>query len=248
MRVPANSFDADDMALCRAHGDAASHDANIQALVRQLDPVRHAAVYRTACDDFEAGVHVPSDPPLPPSYWDDLERWLKTLAPAKHAGQPSAPAWRRGGDIPRSERVGLWHVRNDRYDKDPCPADHASGFFFQEAEYMPAAPGAKLGDPYDESKCSTAGPSADVWHSETPSVPGVYAIDYAHEPSKNKTGWCAWFDGQAWHSISVGQDSSAVLRARKLVAEPLSVVWLRLIEADEQAARLASTSGADGGK
>lgn len=30
--------------------------------------------------------------PLPPSYWDDLEHWLKTLAPAKPAAPTQQPA------------------------------------------------------------------------------------------------------------------------------------------------------------
>jgi hypothetical protein len=252
MRIPSNSFDAADKALCRAHGDAVANEpdhvlwARVTDTKAALTALDRKVAYHVACDAFEAVLHMPADLPLPPSYWDDLEHWLKTLAPVKPAvPQPcQAPAWRRGSDIPKNERTGLWHVRNDRYDKEPCAADDASEFWFQVAEYMPAALGAKLGDPYDESKYTAAGdayvsakqpePAANVWHSEAPSVAGVYVASIACNSTRKR-----WFDGSYWHEDLSINDRNDRTKNEKREVEPYHsrVKWLRLIEADAPAAK-----------
>ena len=82
MRIPTNSFDAADRALCRAHGDAVDEAREARALLRWSDACAPLAQINLTVRAFEVGVHMPADLPLPPSYWDDLEHWLKTLAPA----------------------------------------------------------------------------------------------------------------------------------------------------------------------
>lgn len=101
MRIPKSEFTDADMKLCRAHGDAVANEPDYVLWARVTDTKAALAeldrkvAYHVACDAFEACVHLPSDPPLPPSYWSDLEHWLKTLAPAKPAEVKPAPsdAW-----------------------------------------------------------------------------------------------------------------------------------------------------------
>lgn len=116
---------------------------------------------------------VAEDLPLPPSYDEDLAEWLKMLRaqPASKTQQPAAPApkpiasaWRRGADIPESERLGLWHDARAAdlegvVGKVGC-AKHAEGLLFNVMMYRPAAPGTKEGDPYDESRYAAAAQSA----------------------------------------------------------------------------------------
>lgn len=66
------------------------------AILRAELAAKNRPLHNMSADAFEHGVHMPSDPPLPPSYWDDLEHWLKTLAPAKPAAkqpEPAADVW-----------------------------------------------------------------------------------------------------------------------------------------------------------
>ena len=77
MRIPPNSFDDADKALCRAHGDAVEQDHYSRMLV--VEVVQEPEFRRSG------RAVLPADLPLPPSYWDDLEHWLKTLSPAKPA-------------------------------------------------------------------------------------------------------------------------------------------------------------------
>jgi hypothetical protein len=105
-----------------------------------------------------------------PDYDADLAEWLKSLgkkaAPlgelqkAVTPVKPSASAWRRGTDIPVSERVGLWHVQQPapRFGSD---AKNACKWHFDEtSRYRPAAPGTNEYDKYDESRYATADLSA----------------------------------------------------------------------------------------
>lgn len=182
--------------------------------------------------------------PLPPSYWDDLEHWLKTLAPAKPAApqpckapstRPISSAWRFASDVPVSERVGLWHIWTGEGSDTPSPA--RADFYFNgtDSVYRVAAPGVRSGDPYDESKYTTAEPADDVWHSEAPSVPGVYIA--SEERCRDVL---SYWDGSKWHCGAGNVGDARVQMPRG--AYP--VEWLRLIEADAPAARLASTSSA----
>lgn len=114
--------------------------------------------------------------PLPPSYDEDLEHWLQTLAPAK-----------------------------------------------------PAA----TGDAYVSAKQTE--PAAEVWHSETPSVAGVYiaSADRCREVM-------SYWDGKKWH-CGAGNPSDA---RKKEPRNSFPIEWLRLIEADkptQQPAQKAST-------
>lgn len=95
MRIPMNSFDADDMAICRSHGDAIDKHRAAVGLQRWSDACAPLTQINLTVRAFEVDVHMPDDPPLPPDYWSDLEHWLKTLAPAK----PVAP---RTGWIPHT--------------------------------------------------------------------------------------------------------------------------------------------------
>lgn len=181
--------------------------------------------------------------PLPPSYWDDLEHWLKTLAPAKPAAPqpckaPAASGWRLGSDVPEHERVGLWHVQI--YCGGGSPARQAHTLRFDStSSYRPAAPGTKEGDPYDESKYTTAEPAADVWHPEAPSVPGVYIACHANQTERphHYAHWSA----SGWTITYCTSEKAATSR---IMSDEDDFLWLRLIEADAPAARLASTSSA----
>jgi len=101
-------------------------------------------------------------------YNEDLAEWLKSLVKKSEPlgdlqkaippAQPSASAWRRGTDIPVSERVGLWH--NRCADGAVFPARRAGSLTFENLMYRHAAPGTKEGDKYDESRYATADLSA----------------------------------------------------------------------------------------
>lgn len=84
-------------------------------------------------------------------------------------------------------------------------------------------------------------PSSDVWHSEAPSVVGVYIAS-----ADRCTGVISYWNGSKWH-IGAGN----VRDARRMPPRTtFAVEWFRLIEADaptDLAARLASTSGAADG-
>lgn len=160
MRIPTNSFDADDMALCRAHGAAVDESRESRALLRWADAVAPLASINLTVRAFEVGVHMPADLPLPPSYWDALDEMWPPNAPQKQpaqAAQPakqSASAWRRGTDIPVSERVGLWHHRapgaaNTLVER---ATDCRQLGWYWDTEYRQAAAGVERGDPYDESR------------------------------------------------------------------------------------------------
>lgn len=188
--------------------------------------------------------------PLPPDYWSDLEHWLKTLAPAKPAAeQPAksqdASGWRRGPRVPYGERLGLWHVRAVADDKDVSNASDAVRLgFVTGCEYRPAVSGAAVGDPYDESKYTSAAqhpePTADVWHSEAPSVAGVYQCltDVLHVGE-----WYSHYDGQSWSGLSARSSGLSKADHRNRIVTK-TCKWLRLIEADkpaQQPAQKAST-------
>jgi hypothetical protein len=84
--------------------------------------------------------------------WRDERAPLGELKKAITPAKPSASAWRRGTDIPVSERVGLWyHGTPGGVVKFPAEICNHFGWF-GNTEYIPAAPGVRLGDPYDESR------------------------------------------------------------------------------------------------
>jgi hypothetical protein len=70
------------------------------------------------------------------------------ILPAKPA---AIPGWRRGPDVPESERKGLWFVRTPGSARPrvpvALPADEL--FFDPNCEYRPAPPGVKEGDAYE---------------------------------------------------------------------------------------------------
>lgn len=152
--------------------DILRFDAYVKAMGEELARIEYAEsaqnprVSRAAPPDADSL-------PLPPSYWDDLEHWLKTLAPAK-----------------------------------------------------PAA----TGDAYVSAKQPE--PSADVWHSEAPSVAGVY-IAAAYDLSVTQRRYwngCGW--SQNWE---VTDEASYAARRRGNASCTSDIQWLRLIEADAPA-------------
>jgi hypothetical protein len=111
------------------------------------------------------GISTNIDPPLPPSYDEDLAEWLRDREHAQaerervgdcagNHDEPkiaaSASTWRLGHDVPASERTGLWHVRLLIGCSMAIPAERLQ--FDSATEYRPAAPGTEEGDPYDESR------------------------------------------------------------------------------------------------
>lgn len=78
MRTPANSFDRADKALCRAHGDAVhEHYPMPPFTTAEVRHFKEAFSYRASVNAFEQGVHMPTDAPLPPTYDQDLDEWLR---------------------------------------------------------------------------------------------------------------------------------------------------------------------------
>jgi hypothetical protein len=91
--------------------------------------------YKARCAAFESGDHPLPTPP----------------APASDVPAPTpAPTWRRGSDIPKTERTGLWHtMATDGTVFDARPAESLA---FRRPMYRAAAPGTKAGDRYDEAR------------------------------------------------------------------------------------------------
>lgn len=94
-----NTFAADDLALCRDHSKAVHEQFIDPTTPEDLRWHTEYTNHWIAVSRFERGVHMPTDLPLPPTYWDDLEHWTKTLAPAKPATpqpEPAAEVWHDG--------------------------------------------------------------------------------------------------------------------------------------------------------
>lgn len=204
MRIPKSEFTDADMALCRAHSAELRRDMDERKDLMQEIPATELLAFLTV-RAFEVGVHMPSDLPLPPSYWDDLEHWLKTLAPAKPAApkpcqepaRPAATVWRTGPMIQSRERIGLWHVRHG--ERSGSSARHANDLRFDFSEYRPAAPGTKEGDPYDESKYATA--DLTVRLASTSSAADGAALVGAkltHSVCIKAHGFADWHVGEIW--------------------------------------------------
>lgn len=173
MRIPKSEFTDADLKLCRAHSEAVANEPDYVLWARHFDTQeeRDALSNRVSVVLFETEVCMPADLPLPPSYWDDLEHWLKTLAPAKPAAEQPEPA-------------------------------------------------------------------ADVWHSEAPSVAGVYVTRWAGFEATNRH-----WDGSRWSEGYYGASSDTERQDDSDIEEG-PVEWLRLIEADkpaQQPAQNAST-------
>lgn len=167
MRIPKSEFTDADLKLCRAHGASVAHGRVMTASQPHDDAEwSHRWERAEAIAAFETEICMPADLPLPPSYDEDLEHWLKTLAPAKPAS-------------PKPE------------------------------------------------------PTADVWHSEAPSVPGVYIA--SADRSKDVL---SYWDGSKWH-CGVGNAGDA---RKQTPRKYFPVEWLRLIEADAPAKPLPSAS------
>ena len=121
MKTPSNSFDDADLAIYRAHGDAVfEHYPMPTFTADEVSRFGAAMAYRSAVNAFERGVHMPSDLPLPPSYWDDLEEmWpagSETQAPSKPAAPlPQAQTFNVGDRIMIRDGVkrGLYYGAGD---------------------------------------------------------------------------------------------------------------------------------------
>ncbi len=123
---------------------------------------------------------------------------------------------------------GLWHFRN-RDESAMGGARDARTLGFDVigwAAYRPAAPGTKEGDPYDESRYVARAP--DVWHTEAPTVAGVYAteIPICCAPGTFTRHW----NGVRWTSPISYRSNVDVRKLEHHVDYPVS--WHHLIEAD----------------
>jgi len=158
MRIPTSCFDADDKVMSESHGTAIVLDGMRRA--QQVWLASYIADHRPM-----VGISTNIDPPLPPSYDEDLAEWLRDREHAQaerervgdcagNHDEPkiaaSASTWRLGHDVPASERTGLWHVRLLIGCSMAIPAERLQ--FDSATEYRPAAPGTEEGDPYDESR------------------------------------------------------------------------------------------------
>lgn len=113
------TLSADDVALCRAHSEAIDDARESRALQRWADAVAPLVATVMSVRAFEVGNHMPADLPMPPSYWDDLDHWLKTLAPAKPAAEQPEPA----ADVWHSEAPSVAGVYETR--PESCDASKA---------------------------------------------------------------------------------------------------------------------------
>jgi hypothetical protein len=77
----------------------------------------------------------------------------KTTGPVR-AAVAGSPVWRSGNDVQMADRMPgfLWHSREigKPYIRRAAPSEMLA--FQYMCEYRPAAPGAKPGDPYDETR------------------------------------------------------------------------------------------------
>jgi hypothetical protein len=75
--------------------------------------------------------------------------WLRLIS----ADTPAIADWRPGDQVPEGERTGLWHYNNPKYGQAPDPAEFANNLFWDvEGLFLPAAPGVRAGDAYDEAR------------------------------------------------------------------------------------------------
>lgn len=100
MRIK-NSFDAADLALCLAHGDAVDEANEARALLRWSDAYAPLAQINLTVRAFEVGVHTPPGLPLPPSYWDDLEEMWPSV--------PQAPTGDAYVSAKQPDQAEVWH-------------------------------------------------------------------------------------------------------------------------------------------
>ena len=70
-----------------------------------------------------------------------------------------------------------------------------------------------------------------MWHTEVPTVAGVYAMDHVDSYQGRPNVWCAYWDGASWHQIDL-QDEEGIKTSRLRSVSRLAVVWHHLISAD----------------
>lgn len=120
MRVPTNSFDAADKALCRAHGRAVFEEAKDPVGDAEHEQFRARVVRFEAILAFQEGVCMPADLPLPPSYDADLAEWLYELGLYEAHHQDMVDAMLPGtGDAYVSAKqpepaADVWHIEAPR--------------------------------------------------------------------------------------------------------------------------------------
>lgn len=133
-----NSFYADDLALCRAHGAMVAAPKRMPAPVAGRQPVHSMCLAMSEVFQYTPATNA------------DPQRSTGTVTAAQpDVSVGSATGWRMGRDIPKSEQVGLWFYRTN-------PADlyvalgNACDLGFDCIEYWKAPAGTKPGDKYSE--------------------------------------------------------------------------------------------------
>lgn len=99
MRIK-NSFDAADMALCRAHSEEVRRDMDERQDLTQEFPATELLAFLIV-RAFEVGAHMPTDAPLPPSYWDDMEEMWPSV--------PQAPTGDAYVSAKQPDQADVWH-------------------------------------------------------------------------------------------------------------------------------------------